>query len=106
MNRNKRARLGAHGWRAGDATGFLDLTPEEAALVETKLALSGSVRNRRIAQGLSQAELAQRLKSSRSRVARMEAAAATVSADLLLRAFCATPSDVASAVRKGRSLAA
>lgn len=109
MNKNKRARLEARGWRVGDAADFLDLTPEEAALVETKLALSGSVRDRRTKQGLSQADLAKRLKSSQSRVAKIEAADPTVSADLLLRALFAlgaTPSDVATVIRKGRSLAA
>jgi hypothetical protein len=103
MHENKRARLEAHGRHVGDATDFLALTPEEAALVETKLALSGSVRDRRVAQGLSQAELARRLKSSQSRIAKVEAADPTVSADLLLRALFAlgaTPGDVASAIRK------
>jgi DNA-binding transcriptional regulator YiaG len=100
--------LGAHGWRFGDAADFLALTPDEAALVETKLALSGSVRDRRMAQGLSQAELAKRLKSSQSRIAKVEAADPTVSADSLLRALFAlgsTPGDVASAIRKGRKVA-
>jgi predicted XRE-type DNA-binding protein len=108
MHKNKRARLEANGWRFGDAADFLALTSEEAALVETKLALSGSVRNRRIAQGLSQAELATRLKSSQSRIAKVEAADPTVSADLLLRALFAlgaTPGDVASAIRKRRKVA-
>ena len=108
MRRNKRARLEAHGWRVGDAANFLALTAEEAALVETKLALSGSVRDRRMAQGLSQAELAKRLKSSQSRIAKVEAADPTVSADLLLRALFAlgaTPGDVASAIRKRRKVA-
>ena len=109
MHTNKRARLEAHGWRFGDATDLLALTPEEAALVETKLALSGSVRDRRMAQGLSQIELAKRLKSSQSRIAKVEAADPTVSADLMLRALFAlgaTPSDVASAIRRKRKVAA
>ncbi len=109
MNQNKRARVGAHGWRVGNATEFLDLSAEEAALVETKLALSSRVRERRSRQGLSQAELAKRLKSSQSRVAKIEAADPSVSADLLLRALFAlgaTPGDVASAIRKGRSVSA
>jgi DNA-binding transcriptional regulator YiaG len=109
MKKTKRARLEAHGWRLGETADFIDLTPEESALVETKLALSGSVRDRRTKQGLSQADLAKRLKSSQSRVAKIEAADPTVSADLLLRALFAlgaTRSDVASVIRKGRSLAA
>ncbi len=109
MKKSKRARLEAHGWRVGNAADFLELSPEESALVETKLALSESVRERRSKQGLSQAELARRLKSSQSRVAKIEAADPTVSADLLLRALFAlgaTPGDVASAIRKGHPVAA
>jgi transcriptional regulator with XRE-family HTH domain len=93
----------------GNAAEFLELSAEESALVETKLALSESVRERRSKQGLSQAELARRLKSSQSRVAKIEAADPTVSADLLLRALFAlgaTPGDVASAIRKRRPVAA
>ena len=109
MKKSKRARLEAQGWRVGNAEDFLELTAEESALVETKLALSESVRERRSKQGLSQAELARRLKSSQSRVAKIEAADPSVSADLLLRALFAlgaTPGDVASAIRKGRPVAA
>lgn len=109
MTKNRRARLEGHGWRVGNAADFLELSAEESALVETKLALSGSVRERRSKQGLSQAELARRLKSSQSRVAKLEAADASVSTDLLLRALFAlgaTPNDVASAIRKRHRAAA
>jgi transcriptional regulator with XRE-family HTH domain len=93
----------------GNAAQFIGLTSEEAALVETKLVLSGSVRERRSKQRLSQAELARRLKSSQSRVAKIEGADPSVSTDLLLRALFAlgaTPRDVASAIRRGRPAAA
>jgi len=109
MKKTKRARVEAQGWRVGSARQFLDLRPQEAALVETKLALSASVRDRRRKQGLSQGDLAKRLKSSQSRVAKIEAADPTVSADLLLRALFAlgaAPNDVASTIRKGRPAAA
>ena len=89
MKSTKRARLEARGWRVGSAAEFLELTPEEAAFVETKLALGQSVRERRTAQNVSQSVLAKRLKSSQSRVAKMEAADATVSIDSLLRALFA-----------------
>src|SRR5216110_2589705 len=89
MKSTKRARLEAHGRRVSSAAEFLELTPDEAAFVETKLALSQCVRSRRTAQNISQSVLAKRLKSSQSRVAKMEAADATVSIDLLLKAlFC------------------
>lgn len=103
MKSTKRARLERDGWRVGSAAEFLELTPEEAAFVETKLALSRSVRERRHAQHVSQSVLAKRLQSSQSRVAKIEAADATVSIDLLLRALFALgakPKDVATAIQK------
>jgi len=109
MKHTKRARLEAHGWRIGSAAEFLALTPEEAAFVETKLALSRCLRSRRTAQDISQAELAKRLKSSQSRIAKMEAADASVSIDLLLRALFALgakPRDVATAIQKRTTIAA
>jgi hypothetical protein len=109
MKTSKRARLEAHGWRVGSAADFLGLTAEEAAFVETKLALSRCLRDRRIAQHVSQAALAKRLQSSQSRVAKMEAADATVSVDLLLRALFALGAkrrDVAAAIQKGQRAAA
>ena len=81
---------------------------EEAALVETRLALSRAVRSRRVAHGLTQGELARRLKSSQSRVAKMEAGDKTVSVDLLVKALFslgARPRDVGR-VLQGRGSAA
>jgi ribosome-binding protein aMBF1 (putative translation factor) len=109
MKTSKRARLEAHGWRVGSAADFLELTPEEAAFVETKLALSQCLRTRRTAQHVSQATLAKRLRSSQSRVAKMEAADATVSVDLLLRALFALGAkrrDIAAAIQRRQSAAA
>jgi ribosome-binding protein aMBF1 (putative translation factor) len=111
MNPSKRRKLEARGWRVGTPAEFLALSPEEAALVETRLALSQALRRRRTAQHLSQAALAKRLRSSQSRVAKMEAADRSVSIDLLLRglfALGASPTDVAKAIRqrRGRTVAA
>jgi hypothetical protein len=109
MNKSTRARLKSSGWSVGSTAEFLNLTPEEAAFVETKLALSESLRRRRTARRVSQSALARRLGSSQSRVAKMEAADVTVSIDLLLRALFALgakPRDVATAIRKGHSAAA
>ena len=109
MKNSKRTRLQARGWRVGSAADFLELTPEEAAFVETKLGLSQSLRKRRTAQKSSQTTLARRLNSSQSRVSKMEAADATVSIDLLLRglfALGAKPRDVATALQRRRAAAA
>jgi ribosome-binding protein aMBF1 (putative translation factor) len=109
MSKTKSSALEAHGWRLAAAKDFLELTSEESAFVETKLALSRTLRTLRVAQGLSQAALAQRLTCSPSRIEKMEAADATVSIDLLVRALFALgakPRDVASAIANGRSAAA
>jgi predicted XRE-type DNA-binding protein len=105
MKKAKRGRLEAHGWRVSSTAEFLGLTPEEAAFVETKLALSQTVREWRSQQHLSQSALAKRLKSSQSRVAKMESADPSVSMDLLLRALFALgakPRDIANALRRRR----
>jgi ribosome-binding protein aMBF1 (putative translation factor) len=95
-------RLRARGWKVGDATEFLGLSDQEAALVELRLALSRSVRERRLKLGLSQVALASRLGSSQSRVAKLEGADATVSIDLLIRGLLALG---ASRREIGRALA-
>ena len=103
MKRAKRQRLQAAGWRVGTAAEFLGLTPEESAFVEMKLALAESVRLRRLEKRMSQTQLAKRICSSQSRIAKMEAADRSVSIDLLLRtllAMGATRSDVARVIQK------
>jgi DNA-binding XRE family transcriptional regulator len=89
MDVAKRKRLEAAGWSVGSATDFLELSPEEAAFVELKLRLSENLRRRRQSKKLSQAELAKKIKSSQSRVAKMEAGDPGVSLDLLIRALLA-----------------
>ncbi len=109
MDKAKRKRLEARGWRVGTATDFLGLSAEEAALVQMKVSLSQALRARREARGLSQVALAKRLRSSQSRVAKMEAADQTVSIDLLLRGLVvlgATPRDIARVLRRDSGVAA
>lgn len=57
MNRAKKARLAAGGWRVGSAAEFLELSKEEAAFVEMKLALARCLRELRIKRKLSQARV-------------------------------------------------
>lgn len=90
MDLKKRKRLEAAGWKIGSAKEFLNLREEEAELVELKLSLIGALRKCRLKEGLSQTELAKRMKSSQSRVAKIEAGDPTVSLDLIVRALLAT----------------
>ena len=89
MKKSKRKRLERAGWRVGGAAEFLGLTEEEALLIDVKLALSQSLKRRRVARDMTQMELARLLGSSQSRVAKMEAADPEVSMDLLVRALAA-----------------
>lgn len=101
MDAKKRKRLEAAGWTVGEARDFLKLTPDEAALVEMRLALSRSLRERRLDAGLTQIAFAKQLGSSQSRVAKLEAGDASVSLELLIRALLvvgASRKDVAHAL--------
>jgi DNA-binding XRE family transcriptional regulator len=103
MDAKKRKRLEAAGWQVGTAAEFLNLTPEEAVLVEMRVALSRSLKERRLATGLTQARLAKQLGSSQSRVAKLEAGDPSVSFELLIRALLAVGAsrkDVAQALAR------
>lgn len=87
MKKTKKDRLEAAGWRVGDAAEFLELSREEAAFVELKLALATYLRDVRVRNSWTQTQVARRLGSSQSRIAKMEAADASVSLDLLVRSL-------------------
>jgi len=89
MNRSKRKRLEAKGWKVGNAAEFLNLSPGEAAYIELKLAFSRRLQERRKKKNLTQHQVARLLKSSQSRVAKMEVGDPTVSLDLLVRSLLA-----------------
>jgi len=89
MKTAKRKRLESKGWKVGTVREFLNLSPEENAYVELKLALSKNLKEYRRQKRLTQEELARRLKSSQSRVAKMEAGDPSVSLDLLVRSLLA-----------------
>ena len=100
MDKAKRKRLEAKGWKVGSAADFLGLTPEEEALIEIKLALAKSLRKRR-QKRMTQAQLAEKLLSSQPRVAKAEGGDASVSLELLVRAMLATgatPKEIGKAI--------
>jgi len=74
-----------NGWVEGSVQDFLDLSDADMEFIETRRALARQVRALRRERGLTQTDLAARLKTSQSRVAKMEAADATISIDLLLQ---------------------
>ncbi len=89
MEQAKRQRLEAKGWKVGTVSEFLELAQEESALIEIKLALSRSLKERR--QGLmTQAELADKIQSSQPHIAKAENGDSSVSIELLILAMLAT----------------
>jgi ribosome-binding protein aMBF1 (putative translation factor) len=85
----KRKRLKAKGWKVGSTREFLGLSDQEDAYVELRLKLADALKLQRIRRNLTQGDLAKAVKSSQSRVAKMEAGDATVSLDLLVRSLLA-----------------
>jgi predicted XRE-type DNA-binding protein len=101
MDKEKKARLEARGWKVGSTEEFLGLTPEETSYIELRLKLSDAVRDLRKKKRLTQVQLAELLQSSQSRIAKMEAADDSVSLDLLiwsLLALGATDRDLAEVI--------
>lgn len=89
MREDKKRRLEAKGWKVGSAEEFLRLSDEESAYINLKLRLAEGLRERRQRNRLSQVELAKIIKSSQSRVAKMESGDPSVSLDLLIRSLLA-----------------
>lgn len=89
MDKRKQTKLAKRGWKVGTVAEFLDLSVEESAYIEMKLALSEKLKDRRIRKRLTQAQLAKAIQSSQSRVAKMEAGDPTVSIDLLVKSLLA-----------------
>jgi len=89
MDDAARKRLEAAGWRFGTVQEFLGLTDDEASFVEIRHKLGKEFRTRRATGGMTQAELAKRIGSSQSRVAKMEKGDPSVSLDLLVQGLLA-----------------
>jgi DNA-binding XRE family transcriptional regulator len=87
MNNRKKKNLEAKGWKVGNTAEFLNLSPEEEAYVELKLKLSQNLQEYRKEKRLTQEALARLIKSSQSRVAKMESGDPSVSLDLLIRSL-------------------
>ena len=87
MRKEKKKRLEARGWKIGTTKDFLGLSEEESAYIELKIRLAEALRQLRQEKGLSQVDLAAKLRSSQSRIAKMEAGDPSVSLDLLIRSL-------------------
>jgi DNA-binding transcriptional regulator YiaG len=76
-------------WVEGSVQDFLELSDADMALIETRLAASRLLKATRQRNRLTQQVMAERLQTSQSRLAKMEAGDASVSLDLLFRSLFA-----------------
>ena len=89
MNSKRRKELEAKGWKFGGVEDFLGLTEEELEYIEVKITLSEMVKDYREKRGLTQIAAAEILKSSQSRLSKIETADPTVSIDLQIKSLLA-----------------
>ncbi len=104
MKEAKKKRLEKAGWRVGDAQDFLGLTDAEMVMIEVRRTLAKTLKRRRQALKISQQRFAERIGSSQSRVAKMEAGDQSVSLDLLVRSLIysgSTSAEIGQALAKG-----
>lgn len=109
MRDEKRKRLEAKGWKVGTTREFLDLSADEEAYVDLRLRLAEGLKQCRLRRNLTQTEFAKVVRSSQSRVAKMETGDPTVSLDLLIRslfALGASRKDLAKLISDSRPISA
>jgi len=71
MTEKKKKMLEANGYRVVDSADWLGLSNEEAQIVDMRVALAQELERVRKAKGVTQAELARRVGTKQSGVARM-----------------------------------
>jgi DNA-binding transcriptional regulator YiaG len=76
-----------NGWVEGSVKEFLDLSDADVEYIELRRALSRLLREARQKLRLTQVQVAARLRTSQSRLAKMEKGDPSVSSDLLLRSL-------------------
>ena len=109
MHEAKRRRLAAKGWATGSAADFLGLTEQESAYIELRSKLAEGLRARRMERRLTQTDLARAVRSSQSRVAKMEAGDPSVSLDLIVKSLLAlgtSARELAKIITSSRTISA
>ena len=89
MKAAKQKKLEAKGWKVGSAADFLELTTEEVAYIELKMKLATRLKAARTRRRLTQQQLAERIDSSQSRIAKMETGDPSVTLDLIIKSLLA-----------------
>ena len=94
MDKKTRDGLEAAGYAVTSVEESFDLSPEEVALIDLKVALGAFLREQRARAGMTQAQLAERLGTRQPNVARMEQGGRGVTLDQLVRGLLACGASV------------
>ena len=89
MTEVKKKMLEANGMKVVDSADWLGLTKEESQLVDMRVALAEELERVRKEKGLTQAELARRIGTKQSAVARMTGKPESSTIDNLMRSLMA-----------------
>ncbi|MBT4289141.1 MAG: XRE family transcriptional regulator [Deltaproteobacteria bacterium] len=89
MKKSKTEKLKAAGWKTGSVQEFLELSPEENSIIEVRVALFEALQKTRKEKKLTQQQAAKVLKTSQSRISKMESGDPSVSFDLMIRSLVA-----------------
>ena len=103
MDKKKKEALEAIGYKIGSVNEFIGLSEEETSYIEMKLVLGQALAEHRRNKKITQAQLAEKIGSSQSRIAKMEKGDPTVSLDLLVRSLLsmgATKDNIARAISR------
>lgn len=95
MKADKRRKLEANGWSVTNADDFLELTSADRSYLDLRQKLARGLREQRKAVKLTQVVAAKKMRTSQSRLAKMEAGDPSVSVDLLVNAYFALGADTA-----------
>lgn len=87
MDEETKKRLQDAGFEETSVSDFLELSPADEVVVELRVRLAKELQKRRKAQGLTQAELAERRQTTQSRISSIENADESVSIDALIAAL-------------------
>lgn len=107
MNKAKRQQLEANGWKVGTVAEFLELTPEEAALIEIRLVLNQYLKQKRESSA-TKTEQPEKNGSTKAQPGKADSRDTWLSLYLLVRAMLATgatSSEIDKAVTSAKLLA-
>ncbi len=89
MDGDKKKRLAAVGWVETSLENLLGLTSEEVRLIDLRRSVARAAKEARIRSGLTQADIAKKLKTRQPSVARAEQPGKDVSLDFIVRCLVA-----------------